>query len=344
MAWVIVLLLIIAVLACIIWKTKVIQILGGNADNCYSKSRLDDLTKYLKTLQTSALIISHNNETIYEYGDITKSTIIASCRKSMLSILYGIYNIDINLTLKELNIDDIGGLSDIEKSATIRDLLLAQSGINHPASNGGDDLEFAPPRGTLKPGERHIYSNWDFNALGTIFEQITKTDIYDAFEQKLAIPLEMQDFDRSLQVKGGNLTKSIHPSYHFLLSARDMCKIGNLMLNNGVYKGVQIVPAAWVKESTTLVHKVSDMIEKRQHILYGYGYLWWPIDSDNKNDSVWGSFRANGMNHQYIVVLPKLNTVIVHKRFPERDAEGKEIKHNIPFDTILRKIINSYGC
>ena len=39
-----------------------------------------------------------------------------------------------------MGIDEIGGLTEEEKQATVRDLLTARSGIYHPASNDGDDL------------------------------------------------------------------------------------------------------------------------------------------------------------------------------------------------------------
>ena len=51
----------------------------------------------------------------------------------------------------------------------------------------------APVRGSQKPGTYNLYSNWDFNALGTIFEKKTGRSIYDAFESDIARPIGMQD-------------------------------------------------------------------------------------------------------------------------------------------------------
>ncbi len=121
---------------------------------------------------------------LMDYGDLQVISYLASVRKSVLSMLYGIYvergAIDLDRTLEQLGIDDLGGLTAEEKQATVRHLLSARSGIYHAASNGGDDAASAPPRGSQRPGEYYLYNNWDFNALGTIFELSTGKDIYDA--------------------------------------------------------------------------------------------------------------------------------------------------------------------
>jgi CubicO group peptidase (beta-lactamase class C family) len=116
--------------------------------------------------------------------------------------------IRLDKTLADLKIDDHGGLLESEKQATVADLLGARSGVYHEASNSGDNLAVAPPRGSQKPGTYFLYSNWDFNALGTIFEQETGQSIYDALERDLVTPIGMQDFDRSTHRRNGDAKKS----------------------------------------------------------------------------------------------------------------------------------------
>ena len=118
-------------------------------------------------------------------------------------MLFGRYvvagKIRLDRTLADLKIDDLGGLLPSEREATVADLLAARSGVYHQASNIGDNLADAPPRGSQRHGKYFLYSNWDFNALGTIFEQETGQSIYDALERDLARPIGMQDFDRAKQ-------------------------------------------------------------------------------------------------------------------------------------------------
>lgn len=95
------------------------------------------------------------------------------------------------------------------------------------------------------PGTQHLYNNWDFNAAGAIFEQLTKRAIHDTLDTDLAQPLGMQDFDRARQRKTGNLQRSSYPAYHMWLSSRDMARLGLLMLHDGRWRDKQGMPPGW---------------------------------------------------------------------------------------------------
>jgi CubicO group peptidase (beta-lactamase class C family) len=263
------------------------------------------------------------------HGDIERISYLASVRKSVLSILYGIYEergrIDLDRTLAQLGIDDIEGLTDEEKQATVLNLITARSGIYHPASNSGDDLANAPPRGSQKPGSYYLYSNWDFNALGTIFEKETGIDIYAALEQDLALPLGFQDFDRDRHRKSGDLNRSVHPAYHMNLSTRDMARIGYLMLRDGNWAGRQIVPRAWVRESTRAFTRRTEMNPAgRRDGAFGYGYLWWVFDDPDLPSAYRGAYTGLGAVGQHILVMPELDLVVAHKTDP---ATRRRVSH-----------------
>ena len=116
----------------------------------------------------------------------------------------------------------------------------------HAAANPGDDADHVPPRGSQEPGSYFLYNNWDFNAAGTAFEMATGQDIYAAFARDIAAPLHMEDFQLSSQHKHPNASRSVHPAYHFLLSTRDMSRLGQLMLQQGRWDGQQLIPQDWV--------------------------------------------------------------------------------------------------
>ena len=266
-----------------------------------------------------SIIFSKDDDIIFQYGDITYNKgYLASCRKSILAILYGMYNININKTLEELDIDDKIKLSKTERSATIKNLLSARSGIYHPASNEGDDKN-KPERHTKKPDEYFVYNNWDFNVLGTIFEQETGETIYDALND-LGQKIGFEDYDLEFNKKtykhrvdeDKEKSLSIHPPYHIFLSARDMLKIGKLMLNKGKYNGKQIIPKEWIEEITYL-HTTKENTRKD----IGYGYMWWVFD-ENEDKQLNGAYMAQGNDGQSIIVVPKLNLIIVTKNFLNR--------------------------
>ena len=295
----------------------------------WSAHGLDSVAAHLATLSTTGFVAISGGRILMQYGDLERVSYLASVRKSVLSMLYGIHvergEIDLDQTLAQLGIDDIGELSDQEKRATIRHLLMARSGVYHQASNSGDDLASAPPRGSQQPGTYYLYSNWDFNALGTIFEQETGQSIYDALEIDITRPIGFQDFDRSIHRRTGDATRSRHLAYHMHFSTRDMARIGYLMLRDGRWEDRQIVPTAWVRESTqahTRVHEMNPV--RRRDGVFGYGYLWWVFDRPELGPRYSGAYSGLGAVGQHILVMPALDLVVAHKTEP---GDGRSVSH-----------------
>jgi hypothetical protein len=284
-----------------------------------SRQGLQETRSYLQTLATTALVAVRDGRIIFSYGPSNVTSIVTSVRKSVLSMMYGKYvangTIDIERTLADVGIDDLQGLLPVERQAKVRDLLTARSGVYHPSSNiYGDDHKAAPQRGSQTPGEYFLYSNWDFNAAGAVFEKLTRRDIYRAFAEDFVIPLQLEDFNESLHRHTGDITRSQHLSYPFYLSTRDMARLGYLMLNDGNWRGQEIVPPDWVKRTTTSVTGSADMhpaeTAKRQ---IGYGYLWWVLE-EPPSSPLNGAYMAWGQYGQFILVVPKQRMVIAHKR------------------------------
>lgn len=56
------------------------------------------------------------------------------------------------------------------------------------------------------------------------------------------------------------------------MSAEEMCRIGQLCLQKGVYNGKKITSAQWIEEMTT-----GREVEGTMFRGMSYGYLWWII-------------------------------------------------------------------
>lgn len=264
-----------------------------------------------------AVIVVHDGRVIARAGNDSAANYTASVRKSVLSLLVGQAvargELRLDATLAELGIDDRPPLLPRERTARVRDLLMARSGVFHPAANPGDALAYAPARGSQAPGTYFLYNNWDFNALGTILAQQAHASVYDLLERDLAVPLQFQDFSRSAQRLEGDTTRSMHLSYPMQLSARDLARIGLLALSRGTWNGRTIVPAAWVDSATATLTPSSAMHpESWRSEGQGYGYLWWTQEAEST--SSWhGAFAAEGAGGQYLLVLPRLGMVIAHE-------------------------------
>ena len=289
----------------------------------FDPAQLAQLTQYIQdSSNTTAMVVLHQGKMVYEYGDIKKISYIASCRKSVLAMLYGKYvengTVDLNQQIGELGIDEADGLLPIEKTATVDHIITSRSGVFHVASNGGYDLENFKERGSVKPGEYFVYSNWDFNVGGHLFEQYAGRSIYEEIEDQLAIPLGFQDWNIKNQRKSGKKKNSQYQAYHIYVSTRDMAKMGQLMLNEGEWNGKQLISKGWVKKITSTVTPLDTVMARRGWRSpavpeYSYGYMWWLFDEFKGKDIYEGSYTATGYGGQYITVIPKLEMVVAHK-------------------------------
>jgi CubicO group peptidase (beta-lactamase class C family) len=279
----------------------------------WSPEKLAKVHEYVVEIgSTSAMIVQHG-VVVAAYGDIAHKSNLHSCRKSLLNSLIGIAvsqgKINLDDTLDKLGIDDKKpSLTVEEKQATVRELLEARSGVYHAAAYETKGMEEArPPRGSHAHGTFWYYNNWDFNALGYIYEKAVGEKIFDAFDREIAQPIGMQDF----KPRDGHYftdPDSRFPAYLFDISARDFARFGLLFLHGGRWNGTQVVPEDWVKTST---RPYSDTESG------GYGYLWWTGDSASgtpqKIAFPKGSFWAEGHLGQYAVVVPSLDLIVVNR-------------------------------
>ena len=289
----------------------------------WSGEKLKEARAYAGTIKTDAVMIVAGGLVLDEWGETTTRFNVHSIRKSFLSALYGVHvrdgRVQLSKTLGELTIDDRDALSSLEKSATVADLLKARSGVYHPALYETPAMAMArPARGSYRPGTFWYYNNWDFNALGTVLEQATKTSIFEDLKARIADPIGMEDF----RVEDGTYIRgpeSVHAAYPFRMTARDMARFGLLYLRGGQWRERSVVPREWVEESTR-AH--SDLGQSG-----GYGYLWWVAPNGGAHfpsATFKGQvFSARGFGGHYIVIVPYLDLVVVHR--VNTDIQGRYV-------------------
>ena len=287
----------------------------------WSSAPLDAAMERGSQLGGDALFVVYNGAVLAEWGQTARRMNVHSVRKSLMSALYGIAEaegkIDLSASLGALGIDEITPLTETEKSATVANLLETRSGVYLPAAYETRSMKRGrPERGSHAPGSFWYYNNWDFNALGTIYNRQTGSDLFQDFETRLARPIGMQDFSLRHTFYRANPEVSRHPAYLYRLTARDMARFGLLFLNEGRWQDNQLVPADWVAEST------------RPHLERerggGYGYMWWTFARGLKK---LGTYAALGNGGQTIIVVPGARLVLVHKAHTEAGhrVETREI-------------------
>ena len=286
----------------------------------WSEQQLARAQATAEEIGSAAVLVVQGGRVVAEWGDIDRRRDVYSIRKSLLSGLYGIYSgddrIDIQRTLEEIDFDDAATpLTTRERQATIRDLLMARSGVYIESAYETRQMgEQRPQREEYAPGEHWYYNNWDFNALGAILEQKVGKGVFEALERRLARALGMRDF-RVEDGRNVHAEASEHPAYPLRMTARDLARFGWLYLNGGVWDGERLVPEAWIEESTTPWSPVRPGI--------GYGYMWWVATGDRQylTDLGPGSYSARGSGGQALLVIPAHQMVIVHQF--ERTAEQR---------------------
>jgi len=294
------------------------------AEHGWSIERLTNAESFYEDLDSAAVAVVHRGVLIAAWGDVAKRFNTGSIRKPLFGAILGQEvvegRLDVDATLGDLEIDDrFHPLTDAEKEARVIDLLQSRGAIYLPAVYESPSWKrHKPERGTHAPGERWFYSNWGFNALGTILEQTSKTPLPEAFLHRIAEPIGMQDF-RTKDVhylRATDLTEraqaneSEHPAGVFMMSTRDLARFGLLYLNGGRWNDEHVVPRAWVERSLT------DHVAT--HPAMGgdrYGYLWWVSPPDSALGEIVGhtTYKATGGRGHKVVLVPELDLVVAHQ-------------------------------
>jgi len=198
------------------------------------------------------------------------------------------------------------------RKATLADLLTMRSGIewhetDRPldSTNTTFQLEASPDwiRFTLdQPMDSEPRTKWVYNSGGSmlmaeIIRSTTGMQADDYARRYLFGPLGISSFH-------WKRTPTKHPDTEggLYLDPLDLAKIGQLYLDDGVWRGTRILPAGWAKEATARhVDHISANAASP-----GYGYQWWRYD--RRGTDIWA---GNGFGGQFLIIVPQHKIVAV---------------------------------
>ena len=260
-----------------------------------------------------ALVVANSSHITLAQGEVTEPINTHSIRKSIMSILLGMSalegKLNLNQSLAELGLDDaLSPLTDAEKQATVADLMASRSGIYISAAGEHDDqISKRPARGSHPPGEVYFHNNWDFNALDSVLEAVG--DATETRFLELADKLGFEDY-QSGHFYYQETSASAHKQYTIFLSARDLAKVGQLVLRHGQTRsGEQLVSTGWIELITRAQAKI-------QHYLYTDAALMWWIDQ--KSNLIW----ADGWGGHFMLIDMENDLVIVARNHTGRRLGG----------------------
>ena len=156
-----------------------------------------------------------------------------------------------------------------------------------------------------EPGTFFQYSSGTTNIISKIIRQTVGDSAYYKFPfEKLFYKIGMTHAIIEPDASG----TFVGSSYSYA-TARDWARFGLLYLNDGVWNDERILPAGWVKYSTTPA-PTADMGR--------YGAQWWLNAGDANNiehrkypDIPADTYWADGFEEQYVMVIPSKKLVIV---------------------------------
>jgi CubicO group peptidase (beta-lactamase class C family) len=281
----------------------------------------ENLMHYLDASGTTAFLVIHDDEVLYErYFDGYDETSVQtsfSMAKSFASALVGIAideghikSVDEPITnyLPELREQD-----ERFESITIRHLLTMSSGIKYeeggdlPWSDEADDTKtyYATDLRELalncriegEPGEYFEYNNYNPLLVGLILERATGMSVSRYLQEKLWKPLGMEaDGSWSLDSTSSGFEKM---ESGVNARARDFARFGMLFAREGNWEGEQLISRGWIEESTR--------VDTNTDPSRDYQNFWWV----NTPGGETFHFSARGKYGQYIYVAPEKDLVIV---------------------------------
>lgn len=294
-----------------------------NGENNFSFNyRYDDkslgLDDFMKRTYTNAFIVVKDGRIITEHyrngGDASTRYAVFSIAKSLVSILVGI----------AINRGEIASIDDpitryapeflgtAYEGVTLRNALQMRSGVDFNEDGApffnfletviagnqqrcADFIKSAPRAHT--PGTTFNYSSPETCVIARVLERATGKRLSKYMEQHLwqAAGMEHPAYWVLDGPRGGGTAIA---NGGFNASARDLARVGQLMLDGGVTGKRRILSADWVARSTATDGEAG---KKRSE---GYGYQWWTLGEPE-------AFAGVGLHGQYLYVVPSQKLVIV---------------------------------
>lgn len=285
--------------------------------NTYNLDSTERIT--IEQFKPIAFLVLQNGQIKYEeywegYGPNSLSNSF-SAGKSIVSLLIGIaldegYIKNLNeYVYKYIPEFSKASLKDIK----ILDVLSMSSGINWDEAYKtpfsmtteayyGKDLEGLIHRleGIEKPGKEFKYLSGNTEILAMIVQAATGKSISEYASEKIWKKIGAQnDALWSLDKENG-----IEKAYCcFNSNARDFARFGQLVLNNGKWDSVQIIPPDYLKDATSAA---SWLKGGDGNPLWYYGYQYWIIRHRGMEIPY-----MRGILGQYIIPIKEKNAVIV---------------------------------
>ena len=147
------------------------------------------------------------------------------------------------------------------------------------------------------PGKVFVYDSGATELLSGVLQKATGKTADDYAKEHLFGPLGIESFYWKRTPKGLSDTEG-----GLYLEPRDLARLGELYMRDGVWRGKRVLPAGWARESTQPRVTTNEKS-------FRYGYQWWVPDAELSAGR--SSFAAWGYGGQFLFVVPELDLIAV---------------------------------
>lgn len=279
-----------------------------------------------------AVLVEHEGNLIYEYyasikpdginGSLGRDTLrpVYSVTKSVTSLLLGIslekdFDSALDKPIEDYFSSRTLFQSDDHSDITLRHVLTMTGGyqwnemeVEYNSSANDDNVMQAQPDpvgyvldkpSRESPGERWYYNGGMSMLMAEIIDQSTPHSLLEYADQKLMQPLGIEHYRWTGQWQSNTLANA---GWGLKMKARDLAKIGSLVLHNGQWGGQQIVPSDWITLSGQRLRE--DLDSWSADGAYGYGLHWWH-GRFAANESPFEAITALGWGGQRVFIVPE---------------------------------------
>lgn len=261
---------------------------------------------------------------------------VQSVTKSITSLLVGMLFDQgtfesLDATVADLLPKDVKGLASKKKAITLRNLLTMTSGLNFDNEVFSTEMWVTQPDHPVRyildkplyadPGTKFYYRDADPQLVGYAMTQALAESEQQLADRSLFTPLGIRDY--YWDSGPDDISMAAH-GLHLL--PRDLAKLGQLVLQRGVWKDERLVSEQWLNESTRAQIE-SDVRYADEPI--AYGYYWWVVPGIGY--AMWGH------GGQFVLIVPEQEMVVVQTAFPDSDLPDSELPD---FLRLLEPILN----
>jgi CubicO group peptidase (beta-lactamase class C family) len=154
-----------------------------------------------------------------------------------------------------------------------------------------------------EPGEHAAYCSASPNLAGGVLSRASGESLPDFYRDHLARPLGMGRYAMNLTPTGEG-----YGGGGLYILPRDFLKLGQLYLDDGMWRGRRLLDAGWATTATTAYDTITTSMSATIGD-EGYGYGWWVFSYPYRGREL-SAFYAGGNGGQYVIVVPELDLAV----------------------------------